>query len=113
MRSPLAAVLAGLIWVAGGAGAAHAVDNDHERAREALAAGQIRPLKDILASLEERCGGRVIEVELEAGPPASRSAWQYELRMMMPQGDVLGLDVDAATTQILQVRGHGAPDTCR
>lgn len=38
---------------------------DHERARAALAAGEIRPLAELLAEVQRRYVGRVIETELE------------------------------------------------
>jgi uncharacterized membrane protein YkoI len=104
---------AALMLVSGAAIAAFADESDHERAREAVQAGEIRPLKDIVGTLQRRCGGRVIEVELEQRAHAGRQIWLYELRMMMPKGDVLGLDVDAATTEVLEVKGASASSACR
>ncbi|MCD8503648.1 MAG: hypothetical protein LRY49_01005 [Burkholderiaceae bacterium] len=39
--------------------------NDHERAMQAMQAGEIKPLADILAVLSANQAGRVVEVELE------------------------------------------------
>lgn len=112
MRDLLGAVLAILMLSPRVASLALA-DDDHDRARDALTAGQIRPLKDIVGDVQRRCGGKVIEVELEQGSPESGPSWLYQLDMMMPTGDVLRLDVDAATTRILQVKGRGAEAACR
>lgn len=113
MRNAAVVVPAVLMLVSGAAGLAFADESDHERARKALQAGEIRPLKDIVGTLQRRCGGRVIEVELEERSLNGRRTWLYELRMMMPKGDVLGLAVDAATTEVLDVKGAGASSACR
>jgi len=88
-------------------------DNDYDRARQALAAGQIRPLGQIVGIVQLRCGGRVIEVELDDHEEYGRHTWFYLLRMMRPTGDVLSLTVNAATTQIVRIRGHNIPVTCQ
>lgn len=112
MRNPWMAVLAVLVLSQKPTGLALA-DEDHDRARNAVTAGQIKPLKEIVGDVQRRCGGTVIEVQLEQGSSEGSPAWLYQLDMMMPTGDVLLLDVDAATTQILQVKGHGAEAACR
>ncbi|HLI12954.1 MAG TPA: hypothetical protein VKY65_15280 [Alphaproteobacteria bacterium] len=112
MRDFLDVGLAAILLSLGAAGVAAAGD-DHERARAALEAGEIRPLKEIVGNVQSRCGGKVIEVELEQSSRNGRQFWLYELRMMMPKGDVLRLDIDASTTEILQVKGRGADSACR
>ena len=58
-----------LVLLAAIAGPAHARDghdeHDHDRARQALQAGEILPLKAILARVEKEHPGQVMEVELE------------------------------------------------
>jgi|SRR5271169_13726 len=111
MRDPLCVFFTALALVPGAAGLALAGD-DHELAREALTSGQIRPLGEIVNSVQSRCRGKVIEVELERTAREGGDLWLYQLRMMMPKGDILRLDVDAATTEILKVKGQGALDAC-
>ncbi len=113
MRALLGVVLAALLASPGAAGIAAADEEDHDRARAALKAGEIRPLREIMSSVQVRCGGRVIEAELEEGSRDGRRIWLYQLRMMMPRGDVLRLDVDAATKEILKIKGRGADEACR
>jgi len=113
MRQLLAVVPTALLLLSAVSGAAAADDSDHERAREALKAGEIRPLKDIVGTVQSRCGGRVIEVELARRSRDGRRIWLYQIRMLTPKGDVLGLDVNAATTEILEVKGRGAPRACQ
>ncbi len=74
---------------------------DHERARAALAAGEIRPLADLLAEVERRYIGRVIETELER----ENGRWVYEFKVLPPSGRVFELKLDAATGTLLRARG--------
>ncbi|HUI17272.1 MAG TPA: hypothetical protein VL244_06370 [Alphaproteobacteria bacterium] len=113
MRQLLVVVPTALFLVRAGLGSVLADESDHERARAALEAGEIRPLKDIVGTVQRRCGGRVIEVELVEGSHEGQPFWRYQLRMLMPRGDVLGLDVNAATTEILEVKGKGASSACQ
>lgn len=74
---------------------------DQERARAALAAGEIRPLAGILAEVERRYVGRVIEVELERRD----ERWVYELKLLPPSGRLFQLHIDAATGALIRSRG--------
>ncbi|WP_051212520.1 PepSY domain-containing protein [Rubritepida flocculans] len=106
MRRRLLAVLAPAFALAPlalpGSGRARASERrDHERARAALEAGQIRPLSDLLAEVERRFRGRVIEAELERDD----AQWLYELKILPPNGRVFIVELDAATGQLLRSRG--------
>ncbi|PWS35885.1 hypothetical protein DFH01_20165 [Falsiroseomonas bella] len=74
---------------------------DHERARAALAAGEIRPLAELLAEVERRYVGRVIETELER----EDGRWIYEFKLLPSSGRVVELRLDAATGALLRSRG--------
>ncbi|UPY36631.1 PepSY domain-containing protein [Sediminicoccus sp. KRV36] len=74
---------------------------DHERARAALEAGQIRPLSDLLAEVERRFRGRVIEADLERDD----TQWLYELKILPPNGRVFIVELDAATGALVRSRG--------
>jgi uncharacterized membrane protein YkoI len=74
---------------------------DHERARAALEAGQIRPLSDLLAEVERRFRGRVIEAELDRDD----GQWLYEIKILPPNGRVFIVELDAATGALLRSRG--------
>jgi uncharacterized membrane protein YkoI len=74
---------------------------DHERARAALAAGEIRPLAALLAEVERRYLGTVIETELERDD----GRWVYEVKILPPSGRVFELKFDAATGALLRSRG--------
>lgn len=74
---------------------------DQERARAALEAGQIRPLAEILAEVERRYLGRVIDTDLER----EDGRWIYEFKLLPPTGRVFELEVDAATGALLRSKG--------
>jgi len=74
---------------------------DHERARAALEAGQIRPLSDLLSEVERRFRGRVIEAELERDD----TQWLYELKILPPNGRIFIVELDAATGALVRSRG--------
>lgn len=74
---------------------------DHERARAALEAGQIRPLSELLAEVERRYRGRVIEAELERDD----GQWLYEFKILPPNGRVFSVELDATTGALLRSRG--------
>lgn len=74
---------------------------DHDRARAALAAGEIRPLAVLLAEVERRWIGEVIETELEH----EDGHWVYEFLLLPPSGRMYKLELDARTGALLKSRG--------
>jgi hypothetical protein len=79
-------------------------DRDHDRARAAVQAGEVLPLATLLERVQRRHPGQVLEVELERDD----GRWIYELKLLQPGGQLLKLEVDAATAQVLQVRRRKA-----
>jgi uncharacterized membrane protein YkoI len=73
---------------------------DHERARTAVQAGQVLPLPTLLERLRRTHPGQVLELELERDD----GRWIYEIKLLQATGQLLQLDVDAATAQVLQVK---------
>ncbi|MBK1667792.1 hypothetical protein CKO28_07060 [Rhodovibrio sodomensis] len=97
----LAVMLAGLAAAPSGHG-------DHERAREAVRQGEIRPLQDILERARSAFDGEMLEVELAEqrhGPFDGRQV--YEVKMLAADGTVMELYYDARTGELLKARGHG------
>ena len=78
--------------------------DDHERARQAVASGQILPLKAILARVEREAPGEVLEVELEQ---QDSGAWVYELKVLQAGGVLTKLKLDARTGAVLKSRSRG------
>ena len=78
--------------------------DDHERARQAVASGQILPLKAILARVEREAPGEVLEVELEQ---QDSGTWVYELKVLQAGGVLTKLKLDARTGAVLKSRSRG------
>ncbi len=74
---------------------------DSERARAALARGDVRPLAGILAAVEQRYEGRVIDTELEC----HHGRWIYEFKLLPPTGRIFVVRVDAATGELIDTHG--------
>jgi uncharacterized membrane protein YkoI len=83
----------------------HAADSgDHDRARQALEAGEILPLKTVLEKVGREVPGQVMEVELER----KRDRWIYEIKLLRPGGSLVKLLVNASDGTIIDYRGRGA-----
>lgn len=101
MRRLVIFVLLGLV-LAGLPQTATAGPGSHDRAREAVRSGQIRPLGEIIAGVTKRYPGRVVDVDLLQGP----GRWVYRVKMLRRDGGVMVVDVDARSNRILSVRGR-------
>ena len=71
---------------------------DHERAWQAVQSGQVLPLPRVLALVEKAHPGQVLEVELEN----HKQQWQYEIKLLQPDGRLMKLQVDARTGEVLK-----------
>lgn len=89
-------MLVSLLGLSAGARA----DSDHDRARAAVQAGQVLPLKTVLERLEREHPGQVLEVELER----DGSRWVYELKLLQSGGRLARLKLDAGTGEMLSRR---------
>ncbi|WP_303785815.1 PepSY domain-containing protein [Azovibrio restrictus] len=97
----LALALAGFPAAPAGAGEAE----DHEQARQALAAGEVLPLRQILDRVEKRHPGQILEVELER----EQGRWIYEIKLLRPEGAVSKLKLDARNGDLLQQKTREKP----
>lgn len=96
-----AAVISALFALTAAAGPAWA-DGDHDRARAALQAGEIRPLAEVMAAVERDVKGDIIEVELER----EHGLWIYEVKVLTAAGAVLQLEYDARNATLLRQRAR-------
>ena len=84
------------------AGSAVAGDvSDSARARTAFEHGDILSLTQLLAAVEARYEGRVIETELEQ----HHDRWTYEFRFLPTTGRIFKVVVDAASGEVIATRG--------
>lgn len=84
-----------------GSGLAHADEKDHERARKALQAGEVLPLKTILERVARIYPGQVMDVELEREHAGSGGRWIYEVKVLGSGGALVKLKVDARDGTVL------------
>jgi len=71
--------------------------SDQDRARSAVEAGQVLPLRTLLERVEREQSGRVLEVELEQ----EGGRWVYEFRLLRPNGRLAKIKVDARSGELL------------
>jgi len=83
--------------------AAHSREADHERAREALSQGEIHSLSDMLAAISPQFPGEIIEVKLHRRK--KEEDWIYEFKILDSEGILKKIEVDAATREILKIKG--------
>ncbi|MBK1717046.1 PepSY domain-containing protein [Thiocystis violacea] len=99
---PLAFVLSGLLTgSSANAAPQHDAEHDHDRARQALSRGEVRPITEILTQVATEVPGEVVEVEFERSRRHGAEAWIYELKIMAEDGRLLEVQVDAATSRVL------------
>lgn len=95
---PLAAVLLSLVLsppLLAGKG-------DHDRARQALEAGEILPLRTIIERLENDYPGQIIEVELDFDD----DKWVYEIKLLRANGVLIKMKLDAGDGTLLGIKGR-------
>ncbi len=73
-------------------------DTDQDRARAAVQAGKVLPLKTVLERLERDHPGQLLEVELEEDD----GRWLYEIKLIEPGGRMVKLKLDAASGDVVR-----------
>jgi uncharacterized membrane protein YkoI len=108
-RTTIALALTLLLGLCAPVAARDGAKDDHERARAAVQAGEILPLPVLLERLQRTYPGQVLELELER----EDGRWIYEVRLLQPNGQLLRLELDARTAQVLEGRrrheGYAGP----
>lgn len=86
-----------------GMGPVHAGDDsDHDRARKAVAAGEVLPLRVIVNRVERDHPGQIMEVELER----KGDAWIYEIKLLRSGGELVRLKIDARDGKVLGLKAR-------
>ena len=78
--------------------------DDHDRARQAVQAGQVLPLPMVLERLQREVPGQVLEVELEL--EQERERWIYEIKLLTPAGQLTKVKLDARTAEVLRIKSR-------
>ncbi len=76
-------------------------DQDHDRARKALEAGEVLPLRAILERVERDHPGQVIDVDLEKEHKGEIQRWIYEIKLVRPGGALVKLKINARDGSLL------------
>ncbi|HAU56674.1 MAG TPA: hypothetical protein DCW87_03370 [Comamonadaceae bacterium] len=76
-------------------------DEDHDRARKALEAGEVLPLRAILERVERDHPGQVIDVDLEKERKGEIQRWIYEIKLVRPGGALVKLKINARDGSLL------------
>ncbi|MFC1673694.1 PepSY domain-containing protein [Pseudomonadota bacterium] len=84
---------------------------DQERAREAMRAGEVAPLRELLTIVHETYPGDILQTELEGedvkrwGGTGDGQILIYEIKLLTPQGNLVKLKYDAKTLEELSMAG--------
>jgi len=92
-------LLAAVLIAAPLGGLAHADDIGPEVAKRLLKEGRIKPLTEILAAVNAKVPGELLEVELEI----EDGIYVYEFKLLRPDGRVQEVEADASTAKILKI----------
>lgn len=87
---------------------AAAGDEGHE-IRRAVAAGEVIAIERLFARIHEDFEGWIVKAELEREKRGGAKSWVYEIKLLTPQGNVLKLQYDARTMELLKVKGRHKP----
>lgn len=98
------ALLIGLVSPLGSGRVLASDDQDHERARRALEAGEVMPLRGLIDVVEREHPGEIVEIELERDD----GRWIYEIKQLRRDGSMSKLKVDARDGRVLSIRGRDA-----
>jgi uncharacterized membrane protein YkoI len=93
--------LGALFLACGGYASAAEGSRDHDRARQALEAGEVLPLRTILERVERNHPGQVVDVELEREHENGGERWIYEIKLLRSGGALIKLKVDARDGTII------------
>jgi uncharacterized membrane protein YkoI len=72
---------------------------DHDRARDAVSAGDVLPLRQIMQSVGRRYPGRLLDANLGQN---RQGRWIYRIKLLAPRDQVRRLTVDAKSGRVLQ-----------
>lgn len=78
-------------------------DDDPGRARQALQAGKVLPLRAVLDRVAVDYPGEPVEVDFEEDD----GIYQYEIKLLQPAGNIIKLKVDASTGEVIGLKGRG------
>lgn len=103
LGSVFSALVVAIVLATAGASSAVARDRDELRRdemRQAVEAGEIRSLADILKAVRDKLPGEVAGIEIER----EEGRWRYEFRVVDDQGRLYEVYVDARSGKIERIK---------
>lgn len=89
-----------VVWLLSSGGFSQA-DSDHDRARHAVEAGEVLPLRDILDRVRQEVPGEVLDVELDRDKDHGEVRWTYKIKVLRQGGTRVKLKIDARTGHLI------------
>jgi uncharacterized membrane protein YkoI len=81
-------------------------DEDHDGDQHPIEASEAAPLQWLLARIRQDFTATVLQVELENETSGRERRSVYQVKVLTPEGDVLKLEYDAKTLELLTLKGH-------
>ena len=103
-RVLIATFLASAVAVAGMNNWGSADDNEDEDG--VPRPGEVVPMEQLLGKIRQSIEGRILKVDLEQEWRVGGRIWVYEAKIITPDGDVLKLEYDARTLEVLEFKGR-------
>lgn len=97
---PMLRLLSLALVLAAAPALAAAESRDHDRVREAVTRGEVRPLADILGAVRGKLPGEIAGVEIER----KGGRWMYEFRVVDRNGRLFEVYVDGQTAEIERIK---------
>lgn len=76
--------------------------SDHDRARQALQAGKVMSLRQVLDLVTAQFLGEPIEIEFDEDD----GKYYYEIKLLQPAGNIVKLKIDARTGDVISLKGR-------
>jgi hypothetical protein len=99
-RRVLRVLAAAMVLVAGFGVAPSIASHDHDEVLQAAKNGEIRPLVEILNTVQNKLPGDVVRTKLEK----KDGLWIYEFRAVNREGQLFDVHVDAHSGEIKRMR---------
>lgn len=86
--------------------ASAAIELEHNQAKQLVSEGKILSLDLTLSQVQAYCDGKLVDAHLFH----DQGRWQYDLQIKSENGELISLDIDAATGQ--HQANKPLPDAC-
>ncbi|MEN3112065.1 PepSY domain-containing protein [Uliginosibacterium paludis] len=110
LRSFCRLLSCGLLLLSAAAALAGEPDRDQDSARAALQSGQAMSYARLQAHLSAHMDCRILEARLHPEKDTGQMRMIYEIKAIRSDGQILKLELDAASGEILKLKNKGYKD---